>query len=119
VLAAADAADAVREGPYGSAWFAHGDAAGTVTHGARYALPAWTEASRDFPSCQMACVRGSPLGIAARRFLAELQGLSPATPVRAKRRPSRRRVLRWRRLQPTFRGLGTLSRSIVAAGEKC
>jgi hypothetical protein len=32
VLAAADEADAVREGPYGSAWFAHRDERGTVTH---------------------------------------------------------------------------------------
>jgi hypothetical protein len=32
ILAAAGAADVVREGPYGSAWFAHRDAAGTVTH---------------------------------------------------------------------------------------
>ena len=32
VLAAAAAADAVREGPYGSAWFAHRDDAGSVTH---------------------------------------------------------------------------------------
>jgi hypothetical protein len=31
-LAAAAAADVIREGPYGSAWFAHRDAAGTVTH---------------------------------------------------------------------------------------
>jgi hypothetical protein len=32
VLAAADRADAVREGPYGSAWFAHRGEAGGVTH---------------------------------------------------------------------------------------
>src|SRR5277367_66902 len=32
VLAAADAVDAVREGPYGSAWFAHRDAVGAVSH---------------------------------------------------------------------------------------
>ena len=32
VLAAADAADIVREGPYGSAWFAHRDESGCVTH---------------------------------------------------------------------------------------
>lgn len=31
-VAAADEADAVREGPCGSAWFAHRDDAGTVTH---------------------------------------------------------------------------------------
>ena len=31
VLAAADAADAVREGPHGSAWFAHQNAVGDVT----------------------------------------------------------------------------------------
>ena len=31
ILAAADAADAVREGPYGSAWFAHRDGAGLLT----------------------------------------------------------------------------------------
>lgn len=32
VLAAARAADILREGPYGSAWFAHQDEAGAVTH---------------------------------------------------------------------------------------
>ena len=32
VLAAADRTDAVREGPYGSAWFAHRDEGGRVTH---------------------------------------------------------------------------------------
>ncbi|MGH7210401.1 MAG: DUF3991 domain-containing protein, partial [Acetobacteraceae bacterium] len=32
VLAAADDADIVREGPYGSAWFAHRDDAGVVSH---------------------------------------------------------------------------------------
>jgi hypothetical protein len=32
VLVAAERADAVREGPYGSAWFAHRDADGRVTH---------------------------------------------------------------------------------------
>jgi len=32
VMMAAIAADIVREGPYGSAWFAHRDDAGTVTH---------------------------------------------------------------------------------------
>ena len=31
ILVAADAADAVREGPHGSAWFAHRDGAGTLT----------------------------------------------------------------------------------------
>ena len=31
ILLAARAADAVREGPHGSAWFAHRDAAGCVT----------------------------------------------------------------------------------------
>jgi hypothetical protein len=31
-IAAASAADVVREGPYGSAWFAHRDADGAVTH---------------------------------------------------------------------------------------
>jgi hypothetical protein len=32
VLSAADAADSLREGPYGSPWFAHRDDAGSVTH---------------------------------------------------------------------------------------
>jgi hypothetical protein len=32
VLAAADRADVLREGPYGSAWFAHRDDAGRLTH---------------------------------------------------------------------------------------
>ena len=32
ILVAADHADAVREGPYGSAWFAHRDESGAVTH---------------------------------------------------------------------------------------
>jgi hypothetical protein len=32
VLAAADSADAIREGPYGSAWFAHRGERGEVTH---------------------------------------------------------------------------------------
>ena len=32
ILLAAKAADIVREGPYGSAWFAHRDEAGSVTH---------------------------------------------------------------------------------------
>jgi hypothetical protein len=31
-MMAAIAADVVREGPYGSAWFAHRDDAGMVTH---------------------------------------------------------------------------------------
>ena len=32
MLAAASQADAVREGPYGSAWFAHRDESGSVSH---------------------------------------------------------------------------------------
>ena len=32
ILAAADLADALREGPYGSAWFAHRDEGGRLTH---------------------------------------------------------------------------------------
>ena len=40
ILVAADAADAVREGPYGSAWFAHRDGAGRVT-GIEMRGPAW------------------------------------------------------------------------------
>ncbi|HEY2616851.1 MAG TPA: DUF3991 and toprim domain-containing protein, partial [Acetobacteraceae bacterium] len=40
VLAAALAADVVREGPHGSAWFAHRDAAGRVT-GIEMRSPAW------------------------------------------------------------------------------
>jgi hypothetical protein len=32
VLQAGSAADILREGPYGSAWFAHHDASGSVTH---------------------------------------------------------------------------------------
>ena len=40
ILVAADAADAVREGPHGSAWFAHRDGAGRVT-GIEMRGPAW------------------------------------------------------------------------------
>jgi hypothetical protein len=40
ILMAADAADAVREGPHGSAWFAHRDGAGRVT-GIEMRGPAW------------------------------------------------------------------------------
>jgi hypothetical protein len=40
ILAAADALDAVREGPHGSAWFAHRDGAGLLT-GIEMRGPAW------------------------------------------------------------------------------
>lgn len=40
ILAAADAVDAVREGPRGTAWFAHRDAAGDIT-GIEMRGPAW------------------------------------------------------------------------------
>jgi hypothetical protein len=40
ILVTADAADAVREGPHGSAWFAHRDGAGLVT-GIEMRGPAW------------------------------------------------------------------------------
>ena len=40
ILVAADAADAVREGPHGSAWFAHRDGAGVLT-GIEMRGPAW------------------------------------------------------------------------------
>ena len=40
VLEAADAADILREGPYGSAWFAHRDAVGRLT-GIEMRGPAW------------------------------------------------------------------------------